>query len=107
LKNGNLLASSRVGVSRWDAAGQSWQSLTLPTQRPPLVRALMQDERGWVWAGTELDGVFLSTDDGVTWRAAGEGLANNQVFSLAVDRRGRVVAGTSAGVYRALNLPAN
>jgi photosystem II stability/assembly factor-like uncharacterized protein len=103
LRNGDLLAGGQSGLSRWDLASKSWQSIPLTTERRiSVVRALMQDERGYVFAATEGDGVFVSFDEGTSWQAANEGLTANRVFSLGVDGQGHVVAGTSAGVFRGL-----
>jgi hypothetical protein len=66
----------------------------------------MQENTGVIFAGTEGDGVFASFDDGTTWHAANEGLTVNRVFSLGVDGQGQPMAGTSAGVFRASNVPA-
>ena len=102
LRNGDLLASSHSELSRWNAAARSWQPIALTTERrTSAVRALIQDARGYVFAGTEGDGVFASLDDGMTWQAANEGLTANRVFSFALDSKGHVMSGTSAGVFRA------
>jgi hypothetical protein len=85
-----------------DAARGVWRAIGLPTvRRTSLVRALLQDQQDRVWAGTEGDGVFVSFDRGITWRAVNDGLTVPNVFSLAVDSEGRVVAGTAAGVFAA------
>jgi hypothetical protein len=66
----------------------------------------MQDKQGLILAGAEGDGVFASVDEGMTWQEANEGLTVNRVFSLGVDGRGQIMAGTSAGVFRTSNVPA-
>jgi ligand-binding sensor domain-containing protein len=76
----------------------------LAERRPFLVRALIQDERGWVFAGTEADGMFASFDGGKDWQEANDGLTAERVFSFGTDSHGRIVAGTSAGVFRALEV---
>jgi photosystem II stability/assembly factor-like uncharacterized protein len=102
LRNGQLLAGTDSGLSKWDPATQLWQPILLPSDRRTVaVRALAQDAHGAVFAGTEGRGIFASLDEGKTWHPANEGLTANEVFSLAVDAKGQVLAGTSAGVFRA------
>ncbi len=53
-----------------------------------------------VYAGTDHEGVFRSTDRGERWSAMNSGLPNPKILSLAIDRaRGLLLAGTRDGVY--------
>jgi ligand-binding sensor domain-containing protein len=102
LKAGGLLLGGPTGLFRWDSIATAWQAVSLPAQGAAVdVRALYEDARGMVLAGTERNGVFASFDDGITWSAANDGLTADGVFSFAVDSEGRIVAGTSAGLFRA------
>lgn len=102
LRNGDVLAGGSR-LARWDAAARSWHVIPLSTDPPTAeIRALVQTERGLVFAGTNGNGVFASVDGGNTWQSANEGLTTTRVFSLAVDAQGRLIAGTaSSGVFRA------
>jgi photosystem II stability/assembly factor-like uncharacterized protein len=103
---GRLLAGTHSGLWRWEATDQRWQATTLavPVEggrpRRPAVVALVKDARGWLFAASENDGVFVSFDDGATWTRANDGLPDPRVYSLAADADGRVLAGTIAGVFR-------
>ena len=106
LRNGDVLAGGHSGLSRWSRSSQSWQTIPLPTQQhPSVVRALVQENAGVIVAGTEGDGVFASFDEGITWQASNDGLTVNRVFALGLDSQGHIVAGTSAGVFRAATFP--
>jgi photosystem II stability/assembly factor-like uncharacterized protein len=48
--------------------------------------ALPSDDEQTIYAGTEMNGVVVSTDDGATWQEQNEGLAGLQVRGLAVPR---------------------
>lgn len=101
LKTGGLLLGGPTGLFRWDSTATAWQAVSLPSQGTAVdVRALYEDARGMVLAGTERNGVFASFDDGITWSAANDGLTADGVLSFAVDSEGRIVAGTSAGLFR-------
>ena len=93
-------ASSYYGASATDFsgdAGLTWRPTSLPASR-----AFAFDP--WnptvVYAGTDHDGVFRSTDRGERWSSMSSGLPNLKVLSLAIDRaRGLLLAGTRDGVY--------
>ncbi len=56
-----------------------------------------------IFAGTELNGAFRSTDRGDSWTNVSLGLQSRQILSLAVTKRGGrhyLFAGTTDGVYR-------
>jgi photosystem II stability/assembly factor-like uncharacterized protein len=105
MRDGRLLAARHSGVnglSRWDSTTRLWQSFSLSERRGVPVRAVMQDGRGTVFVATEGDGMFASVDEGSTWQPANDGLRSNRIFSLTVDADGHMVAGTAAGVFRAV-----
>jgi photosystem II stability/assembly factor-like uncharacterized protein len=58
--------------------------------------------RTTVYAGTVAHGVYISTDAGSAWAAAGSGLPDAAIEVLAVDPTDAmtVFAGTAAGAYR-------
>lgn len=56
---------------------------------------------GWLWAGTERDGLWLSADGGETWYQAG--LPGRTVTAVTIDPRrpDRLVAATDRGIFAA------
>src|SRR5262249_60062240 len=56
-------------------------------------------EGGRFFAGTNIRGIFVSTDNGKTWREANNGLGNFTIISLA-GSGGNVMAANNAGIYR-------
>jgi photosystem II stability/assembly factor-like uncharacterized protein len=55
---------------------------------------------GTIYAGTEVNGVYISTDDGVSWIARNSGIENYGISSI-INFQGFIFAGTSGGgVYR-------
>lgn len=66
---------------------------------PPLrVTAMLEDREGWLWLGTDGDGVlsYSGTNSADEFRAA-EGMPDNRVRCLFEDRDGNVWAGTDGG----------
>ena len=88
LSNGDVLGGGYPCVVRWDAAEQRWRGIYMtPDRRPIMVRALLQDRRGYVFAGTDRDGVFVSFDGGTSWEPANDGLSATRVRSTRDGRR--------------------
>ncbi len=90
-----LLLSCLTGLLCAQSANQ-WRSLA-PLEGGT-VNALLEKD-GVVYAGMAVRGVFISTDNGKTWREAGSGLGNLTVNALTV-AGGAVLAATSTGIYR-------
>ncbi|HQT91598.1 MAG TPA: T9SS type A sorting domain-containing protein, partial [Candidatus Kryptobacter bacterium] len=55
-----------------------------------------------IFAGTFLQGVFLSTDNGTSWTTVNNGLTDTHVQALAVSGS-NIFAGTSGGVFLSTN----
>lgn len=91
---GGILAGIRNGLLRGPA---TWQSVPLPTAS--LIGALAASADGTIWAGTYGEGILRIGKDGaaVAYNET-NGLLQNNVRSLLVDRRGRLWAGTKFGV---------
>jgi photosystem II stability/assembly factor-like uncharacterized protein len=82
-----LLAGTHGGIYRSLDSGNTWAQTTL---RSASVAAIASNETGLCAAATP-SGVFVSTDGGATWKAT---RLSTVVFSMAVDREGRLFAGS-------------
>jgi len=55
-------------------------------------------------AGTELSGIFRSTDNGFTWMqespAASSGLRDGNIYGMTFDRNGNVFFGSQGGIWK-------
>lgn len=60
-----------------------------------------------IFAGTQGDGIFRSTDNGANWDAVNTGVTNMFVNVLAVNASGNVFAGTFDGIFFTTNNGAN
>ena len=88
---------SRIGVFRSDNNGNNWSRIGLAGS---WIQTLAVSSDGDIFAGTNLDGVFRSTD-GYTWNAINDGLTDDIINALVIDSNGRVFAGTeNDGVFR-------
>lgn len=89
------------GIAKFD--GKTWTNFTKADGiGGNFVNALLFDERGRLWAGTN-GGV--SVYDGKKWKTFSEndGLINNNVFALAFDSRGAIYLGTWKGLSKMEN----
>jgi len=91
---------------RSEDGGRTWMQprITIAQECPRIiysrVTTLLADpvERGVVWAGVEIDGIFRSGDAGLTWEPVGEGLSSRDIHALAVlpnDGHARMLAATN------------
>jgi|GEM_PF-6609153 len=69
------------------------------------VRSLME-LNGFMFCGTD-NGLFITSDSGKSWQPFNAGLQDPSVLSLANDKFGRLYAGTTTGLYRAINVSAS
>lgn len=103
-----LLAGTRpAGIYRSTDAGRTWRSTKAelarecPGIRFNRVTTLRADpiDRGRLWAGVEIDGVWTSRDGGDTWRKVGSGLSSADIHGLAIvptgDGRRKLLATTN------------
>jgi len=96
--SGYIFAASGALVTRSADNGETWTwtSLTLVD-----LYSLAVNASGHIFAATANRGVFLSTDNGNTWREVNTGLRSIDVRSLALNSTGHIYAGTfGGGVYR-------
>jgi photosystem II stability/assembly factor-like uncharacterized protein len=100
-----LLATDRSGVLESDDSAATFKaSNTGFSQRQ--VSTLLVDAKApqTIFAGVVNDksygGVFVSNDEGASWRQQSNGLQGRDVFSLAQAMDGSILAGTNAGIFR-------
>jgi photosystem II stability/assembly factor-like uncharacterized protein len=77
-----------------------WVHVNIPTTSGVLCLAVDGDR---LFAGTDSNGVFLSTDRGETWTTVNQELANENVYALTF-YRGKLFAGTlGSGIFTSTN----
>jgi len=96
LPSGRLLASPAFTVYYSDDDGATWTEAD-PQARPTFAYSLGVAPNGDIIAPTFYQGVFRSTDGGVTWAATNDGFHNANVTALGFDGQGNLLAGTQAG----------
>jgi len=79
--------------------GEQWSRYRIPRHlERPFINSLAESPDGTVWAGSSSEGLFKFTDGKVRAITAGNGLLDNFVESLFVDREGNLWVGVSAGL---------
>ena len=82
--------------------GQSyaqWQKTNLPSSSKVNTLAISDSS---IYAGTEGDGIFVSTDNGENWTSINEGLQNKVIHSIFISGT-TIFAGTEAGASFSTN----
>ncbi|MGA2338661.1 MAG: transcriptional regulator [Terracidiphilus sp.] len=99
-----LLATDRSGVLTSQDGGATFTPSNQGISERKVAAVLVdRDNPELLYAGVVNDkkygGVFRSSDGGAHWEQLGTGLDGRDVFSLAETEDGRVVAGTSHGIF--------
>ncbi len=81
--------------------GEQWRRHRIPRHLArPYVSALAEEPDGTVWAGSVSEGLFQFKEGKLGAVNASNGLLDNAVESLLVDREGNLWVGTGAGLNR-------
>ncbi len=101
----NILAATENGAYASYDGGKRWNQSGLEGIG---IRVLARHPREYetIWAGTEDDGIFISTDNGRTWKQRNEGLVHPTVYAIALDPMNTnvVYLGThGGGVYKSID----
>ncbi len=99
-----LLATDRGGVLASEDGGATFRPSNQGISERKVAAVLVdRDHPEVLYAGVVNDkkygGVFRSSDGGAHWEQLGSGLDGRDVFALAETKDGRVVAGTSHGIF--------
>ena len=102
LQDGNLYAGTEAGAFRLQGGKFVPVSEMLPRDG---VTAFARDAAGALWIGTVDSGLLRLDANGVERFDSTQGLPNNRVPSLFVDREGSIWAGTNGGLLRLRDAP--
>lgn len=95
--NGNIaFAGTGSGVYYSTDSGYTWTQSSLNNE---LVYSLAVSGNN-VFAGTELHGVYVSEDNGISWIQRNEGLGNMTIHSLRIVNNYLFAGASANGVYR-------
>ena len=98
-----LLATDRSGVLASDDGGASTVASNRGFSHRQVSAMVASPDGQTLYAGVvndkEFGGVFTSTDAGAHWRQINDGLAGEDIFSLALADNGTLIAGTNRGIF--------
>jgi photosystem II stability/assembly factor-like uncharacterized protein len=99
-----LLATDRSGVLSSDDAAKTFTATNRGfAHRQVSAVAVDESDPNTIYAGVvndkEFGGVFVSKDGGSDWQQITDGLAGQDIFTLALAQDGTLVAGTNHGIY--------
>jgi len=88
------------------SSNQTWLQTNGPYPYEEVL-TLAINPSGYIFAGTNGNGAYLSTNNGTSWTELYNGLTNSHVRSLAINSSGYIFAGTDGGVNISTNNGAN
>lgn len=91
-----------AGAYYSDNFGTSWN--TIPSISGKNVTCFLLSQGSTYLSGTLDRGVFISTDRGLNWQPANNGLTNSSVASLTFDQYGYLYAATDSGVFKSTSI---
>ena len=103
LAGGERIGSGPGGVAHAPGCSIAWTTLGLADKN---IFALVHAANGVLYAGTYGDGVYRSTDNGVTWNPVNNGLTDTHIYGLAAHPTAAnilLAATLEQGVFRSTN----
>jgi photosystem II stability/assembly factor-like uncharacterized protein len=95
--NGFLFTSTRSGVYRLAEGDYSWSKCNIPYSSKP-IKVLFSISSGYIFLGTEDQGILRSTNNGIDWGVMNSGLPDISITSLIGDSYGNIYAAEGKGV---------
>jgi photosystem II stability/assembly factor-like uncharacterized protein len=94
------------GVYYSSDKGETWHHRGLDGK---VIYSLTSDQFGAIYAGTKSNGVFKSTDSGISWVQSNNGLHNKNIFRVKMSPSNLLFAcsETEGGIYRSTNFGEN
>jgi photosystem II stability/assembly factor-like uncharacterized protein len=102
-----VFAGVNGAVLRSDDAGEHWHIGALASPVPLVVAVVLSPDfaaDGVIAAGTAEDGVFVSTDGGLSWVGWNFGLLDHNIYAVAISpdfkRDNTLFVGTESGIFK-------
>jgi ligand-binding sensor domain-containing protein len=92
---GRIVAGAFQGLFEYAEDTGDWQAIAETSS----VQALVADEEGRIWIGTETDGVLMGRRIQGAWSVSSAGLPGATITALAMDRAGHLIVSTARGTY--------
>ena len=100
---GRLYTGAASGHAyRSNDGGNSWQRVFSGRTRQ-VVNAVIPVSETVLVIGTQGDGVFFSSDGGVSWVPRNDGLGNSSIYAMHRSENGTLIAATGKGLFLSTN----
>ncbi len=97
-----LYAINGAAIIRSSNEGLSWSTLPASLSNGGITALAFAPDNTF-FVSTSIEGVFRSTDKGVTWDQCNSGMDNQQIATLTISKNGDIYAGGIQGIYRSTN----
>jgi photosystem II stability/assembly factor-like uncharacterized protein len=99
--NGFVFVGTANAVYRLKEGDTTWTRCYNQFLGSPVV-ALHSTREGVVYAGSSAQGIYLSTDNGDSWKQINNGLTNLTVSAICSDPQGNIYTATKNGVFQSV-----
>jgi ligand-binding sensor domain-containing protein len=69
------------------------------------ISCILEDKNNDLWLGTQKNGIFRLSDDGIEMLDDSKGLPNNRISALYQNKEGSIWVGTNSGLFRLREAP--
>jgi photosystem II stability/assembly factor-like uncharacterized protein len=111
LSGGQLFGSQYVGVYKSQMGIFSWQNISTNFPLPVVNKVVVNpDYNNFIYAVTEGDGIYISSNSGVSWSFTTNGVNNFSIFDLILNPANSMelfIGCKSMAVYKSVDLGSN
>lgn len=97
-RSGNMWFCTSAGINKYD--GKSFTSYAFQKYENSNVWSIAEDHQGNIWLGTSGEGVSKYDGKSFVNYTTAQGLANNTVKCMLVDKKGNIWMGTNEGISK-------
>ena len=98
-----IYAATNLGVYQSTNGGGTWNNVSTSMPNANTCIQVRTNSGGDIFAGTSENGIFFSSNNGVSWAARNTGLNDLNITSIEIDNTGKLYAGTKNGLFVSIN----
>ncbi|NVO04406.1 MAG: T9SS type A sorting domain-containing protein, partial [Bacteroidetes bacterium] len=99
--SGDLYCGTDLSIFKSTNNGEKWNKLDFPEVRNNIIRKIVSNANGYVFACTDQMGLYRSINNGLTWQNIDNGITHGQMLDMTVNINGDLfVSDPGNGLFR-------